>query len=84
MQYRQCGLDLLDASPAELFNNFAPKRDTNNKFRAKKSSSPTTCEFDKPALLRESKKPLRSKGFVYDSDWARTSDLYPVKVVIIF
>ncbi|PRS04358.1 hypothetical protein C6W26_12130 [Bacillus halotolerans] len=46
---------------------------------AKKSSLPTTCEFDKQALLKQSKKPLRSKGLSYDSDWARTSDLYPVK-----
>ncbi len=48
-------------------------------FFAKKSSLPTTREFDKPALLKESKKPLLRKGLSYDSDWARTSDLYPVK-----
>lgn len=51
-------------------------------FEAKKSSSPTTCEFDKPALLKENKKPLLCKGLSYDSDWARTSDLYPVKVAL--
>ncbi|MGW6106704.1 hypothetical protein ACWF2D_09065, partial [Bacillus subtilis] len=37
-------------------------------------------EFDKPPLLKQSKKPLLRKGLSYDSDWARTSDLYPVKV----
>ncbi|WP_459380430.1 hypothetical protein, partial [Bacillus atrophaeus] len=58
------------------------KRDTVNEFRSQKikfaNSLPTTCEFDKPALLKESKKPLLCKGLSYDSDWARTSDLYPV------
>ncbi len=31
-------------------------------------------------LLPTIKKPLLGKGFNDDSDWARTSDLYPVKV----
>ncbi len=48
------------------------------------NSSPTTHEFDEPALLTQNKKPLLRKGLSYDSDWARTSDLYPVKVVIMF
>lgn len=39
-------------------------------------------EFDKPPLLKQSKKPLLRKGLSYDSDWARTSDLYPVKVAL--
>lgn len=46
------------------------------------NSSPTTREFDEPALLKQSKKPLLRKGLSYDSDWARTSDLYPVKVAL--
>ncbi len=37
-----------------------------------------------PTTPIKSKKPLLRKGLSYDSDWARTSDLYPVKVVIIF
>lgn len=47
-------------------------------------SSPTTREFDKPALLKQSKKPFAHKGLSYNSDWARTSDRYPVKVAIMF
>lgn len=31
-------------------------------------------------LLPTIKKPLLGKGFNDDSDWAQTSDLYPVKV----
>ncbi|WP_414627012.1 contact-dependent growth inhibition system immunity protein [Bacillus amyloliquefaciens] len=37
-----------------------------------------------PIQWLDSKKPLLRKGFGYDSDWTRTSDLYAVKVVIIF
>ncbi|RAU03636.1 hypothetical protein DEJ56_04760 [Bacillus altitudinis] len=33
-------------------------------------------------LLPTIKKPLLGKGFNDDSDWAQTSDLYPVKVDI--
>ena len=33
-------------------------------------------------LLSTNKKPLLGKGLNDDSDWARTSDLYPVKVDI--
>nr|WP_284929827.1 hypothetical protein [Bacillus subtilis] len=49
-----------------------------------REKSPTTREFDKPALLKQSKKPLLHKGLSYNSDWARTSDRYPVKVAIMF
>lgn len=34
-----------------------------NEFEAKKSSSPTTREFDKPPLLKQSKKTLATQGF---------------------
>lgn len=36
----------------------------------------------KPTTPIKSKKPLLRKGLSYDSDWARTSDLYPVKVAL--
>lgn len=37
-----------------------------------------------PIQWLDSKKPLPRKGFCYDSDWTRTSDLYAVKVVTTF
>ncbi len=41
--------------------------------------------INKPTAPIKSKKPLRSKGLSYDSDWDRTRDLSPChKVAIMF